>query len=496
MAQQPTVRREKIDSLRPDSRNANRGTEYGGHLLEKSLRELGMGRSVLADRHGNLIAGNKTTEAAAALGFEDVIVVPTDGKTLVVVQRTDLDLDSAAGRALAIADNKVGQVNLDFDADVLADLATEFDIDLRDWGFPAEPKEKLSGQQQNEGGLAERFIVPPFSVLDTRQGYWQARKRTWHDRIGDKGESRNNTLRKSASGDDPGYYRQKTAWEEKLGRKLSKEEFEGQYYERKTKMPAGVSLLDPVLSEIIVQWFGLPGGRAFDPFAGDSVFGFVAAASGMPFTGIELRPEQATLNQTRLDSENLPGRYICDDGRNVARHLAPESQDLLFSCPPYFDLEVYSDDPSDASNQTSYADFYAILHEAFTNAVACLAPNRFAVIVVGDVRDKKTGAYYGFHLDIINTMRGAGLHYYNECILIEQAGNAAIRAGGQMKHRKVVKTHQQVLVFYKGDPRQIKTHFPEIHDAAQDLESFAVGAADGPDDAEDDAGRDAPAGDV
>ncbi|QMW06386.1 site-specific DNA-methyltransferase [Spirosoma foliorum] len=464
------MKSEKISSIKPDQRNANKGTVEGTKLLNKSLKELGAGRSILADEAGNVIAGNKTLQAAIDSGMEDVIVVETDGTKLVVVKRTDLTIDSPEGRKLALLDNKVSQVNLDFDVEVIESLAVDFDIDLDDIGFG----KKGAGIQQNEGGLTKRFIVPPFSILDTRQGYWKERKEHWRTRIGDYGESRNATLRKSKSADDPSYYRQKTAVEQKLGRMLDNAEFEANHYVRSTNLPVGVSLLDPVLAEVVVQWFGIDGGQAFDPFAGDSVFGFVCSASGISFTGIELRAEQADLNQARVDTESLPAKYICADGRQVATYLEPESQDLLFSCPPYFDLEVYSDLENDASNQKTYAQFYQILDEAFLHSVACLKQNRFAVIVVGDIRHKSTGAYYGFHLDIINTMRSFGLHFYNECILIEQAGNAAIRASGQMKHRKVVKTHQQVLVFYKGDPRQIKTHFPEIVYEPEDLESFGM----------------------
>lgn len=128
----------KISDLTPDSRNANKGTEHGSRLLEKSLRELGAGRSILADRNGNVIAGNKTLETASAIGMDDIIIVPSDGTKLIVVQRTDLDIDSKQGRELALADNKVSQENLDFDEQVIAELADEFGIDAHDWGFDIE----------------------------------------------------------------------------------------------------------------------------------------------------------------------------------------------------------------------------------------------------------------------------------------------------------------------------------------------------------------------
>ena len=81
-------------------------------IVEDSLRNYGAGRSILLDKHGNIIAGNKTAEGAARIGLDDVIVVKTDGTKLVAVQRTDLDLTTdKAAKELAIADNRAGQVS-------------------------------------------------------------------------------------------------------------------------------------------------------------------------------------------------------------------------------------------------------------------------------------------------------------------------------------------------------------------------------------------------
>jgi DNA modification methylase len=187
-------------------------------------------------------------------------------------------------------------------------------------------------------------------------------------------------------------------------------------------------------------------------------------------TGIEIREEQAKLNQERV--KEFEGKYICDDGQNVLKHIPENSQDLLFSCPPYFDLEVYSDLENDASNQETYEDFILILDNAFSKASKCLKENRFAVITVGDVRDKN-GAYYCFPDDIKKIFRKNGFYFYNELFLVEPSGNGAMRAANQMKNRKVVKTHQNVLVFYKGDISKIKDNFPilqEIENAEFELQ--------------------------
>src|SRR5689334_3519334 len=111
-----------MNDLTPDPRNANRGTDRGRELLKTSLRKYGAGRSILADKNGVVLAGNKTLARAKELGFK-VRIVETDGKELVVVQRLDLDLEhDKAARELAIADNRVAELDLDWDAPVLKAL--------------------------------------------------------------------------------------------------------------------------------------------------------------------------------------------------------------------------------------------------------------------------------------------------------------------------------------------------------------------------------------
>lgn len=139
---------ETVRDLTPDPRNANRGTERGAGMLEASLREYGAGRSILVDRNGVVVAGNKTLEAAASIGLDDVVVVPTDGSKLVIVQRTDLDLSAdPRAKALAVADNRVAEVSLDWDAAVLGELAAS-DVDLSRL-FSEDELAKIVGEEPN-----------------------------------------------------------------------------------------------------------------------------------------------------------------------------------------------------------------------------------------------------------------------------------------------------------------------------------------------------------
>lgn len=124
-----------IEELHQDSKNFNKGTADGQRLMEKSFSELGAGRSILLDKSGNIIAGNKSQLAAIAAGIKKVRVIETDGSELVAVKRVDVDIDSLKGRELALADNLTQQVNLSWDMDMVGDVAGDFGIDLDDWGL-------------------------------------------------------------------------------------------------------------------------------------------------------------------------------------------------------------------------------------------------------------------------------------------------------------------------------------------------------------------------
>ena len=113
-----------------DGKNANKHTEKGNKLLSKSLKKLGAGRSILLDKHNNIIAGNGVVKQAD--NINNIRVIETDGTEIIAVKRTDIDIDSKKGRELAIADNQTAKVGIDFDFDVIAELNEEYEIDLND----------------------------------------------------------------------------------------------------------------------------------------------------------------------------------------------------------------------------------------------------------------------------------------------------------------------------------------------------------------------------
>ena len=225
----------------------------------------------------------------------------------------------------------------------------------------------------------------------------------------------------------------------------------------------GTSIFDPVLCECVYTWFMPADGAVLDPFAGGSVRGIVAAHLGYKYIGIDLRPEQVEANMAQAEAiipDNIP-RWIVGDSRDLSE-LYSDAVDFVFSCPPYYDLEIYSDDERDLSTLGTYEQFIADYRDIIGKSVGLLRDDRFACFVVGDMRDKR-GFYRNFVADTIAAFRDADMELYNEAVLVTAVGSLPIRAGKQFGgYRKLGKTHQNVLVFYKGDPKQIKRLFGEV----------------------------------
>jgi len=220
----------------------------------------------------------------------------------------------------------------------------------------------------------------------------------------------------------------------------------------------GVSLFDPVLTEIIIKWFVPGDGAILNLFAGDVEPNIVAAHKGFNLTGIELRQEQVdnTLRIAKtLGLKNL--NMVCDDVLNIDKLVKDNSQDMVFSCPPYYDVEEYSNDKRDFSNKDE-ADFDKLLSGVIKKSVKKLKNNRFAVFVVSEVR-RPDGTYRGFVPKVIKWFEDAGMSYYNEIILINSIGTLPFRINKAWANRKVGKMHQNVLVFFKGKVKEVEKEF-------------------------------------
>jgi DNA modification methylase len=268
--------------------------------------------------------------------------------------------------------------------------------------------------------LRDKFIEPPFSILDTKSGNWQRRKKLWISK-GIKSE---------------------------IGRDVSVINMDTK--SRENNSVEYVSVFDPALCEVLYHWFCPHEGKILDPFAGGSVRGIVANYLGYKYTGIDIRQEQIESNREQaldiLPINNQPQWYVGDSNK-VLEDKWQEKFDFVFSCPPYADLEVYSDLDGDISNKP-YKQFLELYESIIEKSCKHLKNGGYACFVVGEVRDKN-GNYIGFVPDTINAFKKCGMNFYNEAILLNSIASASMRANGNMKSQKLVKIHQNVLIFKK-----------------------------------------------
>lgn len=266
------------------------------------------------------------------------------------------------------------------------------------------------------------MAITPFSVLDTRTKEWKQRKEHWITNYGIQSElGREDTQSKTIFWDTPS---------------------------------TNVSIFDPVLCELMYDWFSPKGGMVLDPFAGGSVRGIVAEEMDRRYLGYDINLEQIQANK----KQSKKPLWICEDSNTALNKVADESHDFIFTCPPYYDLEVYTDNPNDISNM-DVNQFDTIYNEILQKSVKKLKNNRFFAIVVSEVREpSKTGNYsIGKYRRLvsktIDMLEGSGLSFYNDMVLFNSQHQAS-RIGKTYfnRNRKIPSVHQNVLVFVKGNP--------------------------------------------
>lgn len=355
--------------------------------------------------------------------------------------------------------------NFDLDFPDMTNLLNLPEFDEVDFiGKLNESEGLLPGDKITPSSLKDSFIFPPFSVLDTRSGAWQERKRKWLQLGFNSQETREDVELIAKSGQSTAIYELRNKMRDMLQREPSWDEIIDYAKKKGLHVYEGASIFDPVLCELSYRWFCPEGGKILDPFAGGSVRGVVAGSLGYNYTGIDLREDQVEANRKQASILSLEGvNWIAGDSNEVLDHpVVCKEADFVYSCPPYADLEKYSEDPKDLSNM-DYDQFKEVYFSIIKKSVAQLKEDRFACFVVGDVRDKK-GFYYNFVSDTIQAFKDAGMELYNEIILVNVVGSLAIRVRRQFNGgRKVGKMHQNVLVFYKGDPKKIKENYPELN---------------------------------
>lgn len=292
--------------------------------------------------------------------------------------------------------------------------------------------------------LRDRYLVPPFSIIDGKTGYWLERRRQWEVILQDR---ENNIRDTQALGNTP--YILTDYWRK-------------EFHVRSTRR---ISTFDPFLCEILIKWFSIEGMTILDPFAGGCVRGAVSSLLNRKYYGIDISDSQCFHNIKQWDriiqNYEVPiysPVWKVGDSEQIVSTL-DSNYDMLLTCPPYYDLEKYTNLEQDLSNQDSYEDFIKKFTRILKKCFNVLKEDSFAVIVAAEIR-AQDGSFYGFIPDIIRNCMEIGFHYYNEIILENRVVSLGVRCPKYFEQsRKIGRHHQNVLVFYKGDLSNIESKF-------------------------------------
>lgn len=283
------------------------------------------------------------------------------------------------------------------------------------------------------GKMVDSLIIHPFTILNTRSGEWQSRKKLWAS-YGIKGELGRNAT--DAVGD--------------LFKTFNE-------YDKGKRVESTTSIFDPVLCELLYTWMVPDNGMIIDPFAGGSVRGIMAHVLNKRYWGCDLAKKQIKENkkQAKLlrkkDIINKMPKWVNGDSLDEMKN-APKA-DFIFTCPPYADLEKYSEINGDLSNM-SHDKFSVAYNQIIQESCNRLRNNRFACVVISNIRNKD-GVYFDLVGETVKGFTNAGLDYYNELILINPVGSLPIRIKKQFNtSRKFGRCHQTVLIFVKGDAKK------------------------------------------
>lgn len=428
------IEKMNIENIIPYENNAKIHTKEQIEQIKNSILQFGNNDPIAIDENNTIIEGHGRYFALKELGYSDVDVIKLT------------HLDEEKKRAYILVHNKL-TMNTDFDFKLLEEELDCLNIDMSQFGFDIDfdiEKETLYDKIKNnpiDSNLFDTFIVPPFSVFDTRSKCWIDRKNEWIS-LGIKSE---------LGRDD------KLLFCDNL---------------KNDALPQ-TSIFNPVICEVCYNWFGVDNSIILDPFAGGSVRGIVAEKLGNSYIGIDLREEQIEANRINAKECNCDLNkinWITDNSQNVDNYVENESVDLIFTCPPYFDLEVYSDDKDDISNM-DFEDFKIVYTDILKKCADKLKDNRFAIVVISDVRDK-SGGYRDLTGITKEAFKSKGFCFYNDIILLNVVGSAALRARKAMVNRKTTRIHQNILVFYKGNTKEIQKNFKVLENVDYSLEEF------------------------
>jgi DNA modification methylase len=169
---------------------------------------------------------------------------------------------------------------------------------------------------------------------------------------------------------------------------------------------------------------------------------------GYEYVGFEIRQEQIDENLKLLGEMGLSDSvcYYLGDGCLLSPSFDMGEFDVALTCPPYWNLEKYSDLPNDLSNCKTYDAFDNSMRQCAGAHRRHMKPGAFVCIVVGPFRDKKTGELIDFPAHTVMNFQDAGFIFWQSIVLSKNFASAAKRSTNAWAGKKLVPCHEFLQV--------------------------------------------------
>jgi DNA modification methylase len=244
-----------------------------------------------------------------------------------------------------------------------------------------------------------------------------------------------------------------SVWEvvksKRLTRYVDDELGEGSYGD---KAKGNLSQFNPDVAERILKIWSKEGGKVLDPFSG-RCRALIAQAMNRRYIGYEISPTAHEKIIERLERKTLvpfkhKAKVICADSKTINKI---DEFDLVFSCPPYWDVEDYDKEYGEKvegqlSSLHNYKHFLEEYYVIICNCFKALKPGKYCVWVVNDIRRNKR--LVPFASDTINCFERAGFKLH-DVVINKLFGLAVMGVGQAVANGYTPKMHEYILVFKK-----------------------------------------------
>jgi hypothetical protein len=206
------------------------------------------------------------------------------------------------------------------------------------------------------------------------------------------------------------------------------------------------SIFNPHLAQMILSAYCPQKAKIYDAFGGGGTRGFIASAMGHDYTGVEIREDEVARIKMKQLELNTDFEITVGDSRFYP--IEENYFDFSYSCPPYYNLEVYSTLDGDMSNVSTYQEFLGMLKQSLEVTYRGLKHESLCIWVVGNLRDKK-GNLIHLSGDTIRLGLETGFVLHDELIFWGASDIAVQRVGQFNAHRRSVRVHEQIIILKK-----------------------------------------------